>query len=529
VLIALRGAAAIVADAPFDDRQLDWTQAVTHRLHVLFVESNQWAEPVFGTLDLPRSGPSSRCALAFRPSRAGRFCGRVIVHHRGRVLQTALLETDVLDADAAESLAASTAEAPGPRWRFRIETVVRGSLAALDERRRFDASLLFNHNAVDTPTMTAAGADGGAYIRSLDTVDAFIKRINTLISDVAMDQKRFAGGIDSEDNTRLLCTLAKNGRWIYKNLVEDYLYRSAAAEDLRKARYLQIVSARADVPIPMEFVYDYPPPKAGAHVCPNAREALAAGACPASCRPDAHAADAPHVCPLGFWGLSRVIERHQFNPSIAGDAKILPEPIGSSTRGELSLAGAMVIGTSRKILEEARTRFVQQVSEAWKSRGRATPVASWQGWVDAVASEHPVLLLALPHSGGAEEEIFLEIGGSEQESIAIDRPHVSVDDNVRPIVVLFGCDTVNSVEQGAYARHVAQFRRSGSALTIATVLGTDATDVATTLVNELVAASGRADASFGEVLRDVKRKALIDSRMVALALVAFGDADWRLT
>ncbi|MDP3030924.1 MAG: hypothetical protein Q8N33_02500, partial [Rhodocyclaceae bacterium] len=82
-----------------------------------------------------------------------------------------------------------------------------------------------------------------------------------------------------------------------------------------------------------------------------------------------------------------------------------------------------------------------------------------------------------------------------------------------------------------YTRHVTVFRQADAALvlgTVGTVLGEDAAKVAAKIVEQLVATSTNSTERFGEVLRQVKRDAVADSLMLAMCLVAFGDADWRL-
>ena len=109
-----------------------------------------------------------------------------------------------------------------------------------------------------------------------------------------------------------------------------------------------------------------------------------------------------------------------------------------------------------------------------------------------------------------------------------------------PIVFLLGCDTASTAQQ--FSTHVGYFRRAGAAIivsTVATVLGEHAVKVGTAIATKMLAAA-KADHSdqalnhsdenyqFGEVLRDAKRQALLDSLPMALCVVAFGDADWRL-
>ena len=66
--------------------------------------------------------------------------------------------------------------------------------------------------------------------------------------------------------------------------------------------------------------------------------------------------------------------------------------------------------------------------------------------------------------------------------------------------------------------------------TIATVLGAHAVQVGTRIVADLleqVAATG-GQPHLGELLRQAKCRALLASQPMALCVVAFGDADWRL-
>lgn len=532
VLIAAETLGGIVADQAFDDSQLDWRTATVHRLQVMFTEIGQWPEPVLGHLDLPRSGASSRCELLFRPTRPGPFAGRVTLYHRGRVLQTALLECTVLTGDGN----AAVDEVP---LRFRVEACVRSRMATLDERRRFDACVVLNHSVGGIATAAVAG-EQGANINNLDTIRPYIVGINAAITAVAMDSARHAKGLSTAANAELLCELANAGNWIHRGLVVDQIQHSSAAEALRKAEYLQIVSMRPDDPVPLEFVYDYPPPKDGAKVCRNAKKALQEGKCPGTCRPDPDTGEADHVCPMGFWGLSRVIERHQFDPELGHDARIKSEPVQGGGRDTLSLRGDLLIATSDQVPSKQRSALRTQTSGFWKKHGNTIPVESWEEWRAAVAEKKPVLLLALPHAGGTGTGISLEISGKTQRSNGINQQFVRAENATRPLVVLFGCDTAHTATVEAvtaYTRHVAVFRQADSALvlgTVATVLGEDAAKVATALVKRLVeqAAKGQADGggiSFGEVLRDTKRQALIDSQMLAMCLVAYGDADWRLT
>ena len=116
------------------------------------------------------------------------------------------------------------------------------------------------------------------------------------------------------------------------------------------------------------------------------------------------------------------------------------------------------------------------------------------------------------------------------------RWHVRPPEGEAPLVLLLGCDTAGTAD--AFVSHVSAFRQAGAAIvvsTIATVFGEHAVRVGTSLTAGMLqrttddaAPAGQGADRFGEILRDAKRQALLESLPMALCVVAFGDADWRL-
>jgi hypothetical protein len=158
-------------------------------------------------------------------------------------------------------------------------------------------------------------------------------------------------------------------------------------------------------------------------------------------------------------------------------------------------------------------------------------VQTWKAWQFGVERSKPVLIVALPHAEGAGTEISLEISGDVLKGRYLDQSYVMAGLTQPPIAMLLGCDTVNVAYTDAYARHIAVFRRAGAALvlgTVATVFGKHAAKMAARLVDNLATAVQARPERFGEVLRQAKREAIANSEMIALCLVAFGDADWKL-
>lgn len=517
VFIAPEGEGELQADDPFPDSTLEWSARDEFTLGVLFAEANQWDEVQRGQFTLPRYGASERCTFSFTPIKTGPFRARLTIFYRQRVLQTALLETVVVGEDVS-----TEGEAP----RLKIETLLRRSLATLDDRQRFDACLVLNQTVANRPALQAGG-EGGAYIASLDPVTSQLEKISARLHDVALDARRYSKGLKTKESAALLVDLATEGNLLYRNLVLDYVDRSTAAKALRESEYLQIVATKSDATVPLELVYEYKPPAPGAPVCPNAAKALREGKCP-GCVPTV--SPAPHVCPLGFWGLSKVIERHVHDPSLSHVARIDGvEPIVG--REELSLSGPTLVAASRKVPAAEQRKLTSTLKSKW-TRGGINPVTQWVDWPPTVQAHAPVLVLALPHSIGKDADLGLEIGGTELRLRYLDDTYVRAKPDLKPpLLILLGCDTAAAGDAKAYARHVAFFRQATAPVILGTLASVDATDaarVATKLIEHLTTALAGGPVRFGSVLRATKREAVAGGLIIALGLVGFGDADWKL-
>jgi hypothetical protein len=289
--------------------------------------------------------------------------------------------------------------------------------------------------------------------------------------------------------------------------------------------YLQLVSARPDAVLPLEFLYDFEPPAEGARICPQHKEALSGGQCPKTC---ARASDRrAYVCPMGFWGLKKVIERHMRplrEPGVA--VAVESEPVDG--RDSIEIADNIVIGYSAEVKREQIASLAEQVRETFHKT--PTVVANWNSWVDAVKTTRPALLVAFPHNEGEGIDIRLEIGGDKLKAIDVTAEHVRYDGKPDPVVFLLGCDVAGTAQD--FASHIRHFRQQGAAVvisTVATVFGAHAVRVGEEILSRLLDGKNEKKfATIGEAIRDAKRHALLDSVPMALCVVAFGDADWRL-
>lgn len=98
-----------------------------------------------------------------------------------------------------------------------------------------------------------------------------------------------------------------------------------------------------------------------------------------------------------------------------------------------------------------------------------------------------------------------------------------------PVVFLLGCRTAES-ELLPYQNFARSFQLNNASIvvaTLATVFGEHAAPVANEFIARLLDASN-AGKAFGEVLRDVRLAMFSHGYLMALALVAFGNADWIL-
>lgn len=93
-------------------------------------------------------------------------------------------------------------------------------------------------------------------------------------------------------------------------------------------------------------------------------------------------------------------------------------------------------------------------------------------------------------------------------------------------MLLLGCNTANPAI--GYQDFVNEMRSNGAALVIGTltyVLGPQAAGVARELVRQIGSAGN--GLTIGEIMRQVRARMLAEDNIMALAITAFGDADWR--
>lgn len=510
VQIGYQDPKVIIADGMLPEEELPPSET-GHELTVVFSEPWLVFKPQVAQCHLPpRIGSSTTCVFAMETATSGSVEARIAVLYKNRILQTAMLRGDVVDNPSKHEGEIS----------LKIEANLRPIMIGLDERNSFDAALILNHSADGESRMTTIAGAHAALVRLRGLRDV-AREIDERLSASDWANSEF-GGLYDHGTTDLLRFLALQGCTLYQALVEDNLIGDAIA----KATRLQIV-AREESHLPLEFVYDSPPPERCAPVCPKAVEALSVGSC-CECTQE----KAKVVCPLAFWGMNRVLEWHVFNPNLDADLSLSSDPIPGRNRldiltSALTAASIRVESVANGMLDE----FAAVLQHA--SDDHLSSVSSWQEWKTKVNETCPTLLVLFVHTlrdPADNRQACMQIG--ENDSLAVVRltaEHVWMKKSQPPLVLLLGCET--GAPDIPFQGFVAQFRRRGAAIVVSTtarILGRHAVPVAREFVLGLGQQRKDGAASFGDVVLDVKRKLLASGIAMVLCINAYGDADWRL-
>lgn len=509
-------------DAVFPDQLLP-DDLESNLLEVAFVEPRHLDAPIQQTIRLPKEGPSSTCQFLFETNpEFDDFAARIIIRHKNRVLQTALLTARITEdgslPDGAQPLSIA------------IESVVRQNLTGLTGRPEFGLAVVANHDAQGAPgvTLLREGQVKYLYLRSMDTTLALLR---DKLAEIADFQDSNTWDQASNDLEELLLFLAVHGSMLFQGIVLDQL-----GEAPEKDMPVQVVSAREEAFFPIEFFYDRPCPDQKSHLCPKAAQCLENGASEV-CTMFQENGTSPVICPLGFWCLSRVIERHAFDVKASScmsgaDFGLYAEP--STNRDTLFPFKTVLFGASERV-DSVTPDLRQQTFDFVKARSdNQFMVDDWVHWQDAVTKHEPSLLLLMPHTylDARSNCPAMEIGPEESESLLAARIREGYvakgNSSIKPIVLLLGCST--GVSPKPFEGFVPHFRTKAAIVvsTLATVLGRHVVPVAKLLIKELGNRDQPEGILFGEALRSARCKALLEGQPMALCLVAYGDASWRI-
>jgi hypothetical protein len=534
-------------EAVFPDHKLEW-DVDQHELRVVFSEPNHIPQPQTATITLPRTGASTTCQFLFQTrTDVPTFQGRVIVLHRNRVLQTALLEGRVVP---------DPVEAPdGPPLRLHIEGLIRPILEGLNARQDFGLALVANHTPEGSPAVTAISEEWVAF-RPMKDIDDKRRRIVSLLTKLAKNPDDYPKDLRHQNNVDLLWSLAFLGNALYRGIVPSQIN----PDRLKDIPRIQLVSASHEY-LPLEFFYDLPAPKIGAKLCPGAEKALEEGKwsektlkegkCPECTElKEQPGGGADVICPFGFWCMRMIIERHAVRADHRTELQGAPFALRSSPMpgaDELKILHGALLAASEKA-DAMRPGTTQQVLSKLQSATsqHAVQVNTWEDWLDAVRKDpQPSLLVLLTHTSKAHlaggKWPQLEIGKKQTLVEAYITPQpgqasqylLPSPDAKPPVVFLLGCTTL-APDVGVGDFTVA-FQDGGAAIVLSTltpVLGRDVGPVAEALIEHLQETVKKEapakDRTFGYAMRALRCQALVQGNLMILCLVSHGDADWRL-
>lgn len=485
------------------------------QIHLVLTEPNLLQAPEVAMVELAGSGASSLATFTLRTGpETTDVDARLIALHDNRILHTARLPRAVSARPQPAADRVNVAE---------LETVADTVRPPRARQRRMDVALLVNHSAAHIPRVTAMSDAEAAVLQVAEgSIAAAVAGIDRELGQIVSAPGDFEA-LDSPGSVEVLVVLANHGRLLRSHIVDDFL-----DDRLTAAQAIQVVSATPDAYFPLELAYDFPAPLETAGLCPRASDVLAGTDPMAPCDGE-H--DETVVCPLGFWGLSRVIERHAHQK-------------GEEVTGRFVLQSSPMIGrdvlTPGDVLFAASDRVdgfapgtIAEVADTLSrlSYGHATQAKKWDEWISDVALR-PALMVLLPHTVYSDTLRLpgLEIGTADRRwSSHIDQRFVPPED--RPVIaMLLGCETAVAGDVG-YEAFPGAFRRAGVEVVIGTlteILGRHAAPLATSLAEQIFDAWRTEPTPFGESMVGVRRKALSDGLIAALAVVAFGDADWLL-
>ena len=536
----------------FPTEKLPPTDSGGHTLTVVFHEPNLMKHPQLSSLFLPVQGDTANCHFDLWVPNRSRFVeARITVLHENRVLQTGVLHGEVQklmpeELEAAwqnQVLRAKTQSAAPPAnesdenthiW-FTLSGAVPRAMAELDRRSRFDAAFVLNHadneTGVSVRGMLGVAGNRSGYVPLTDVdVSKASEGIYKALDTGEWDFEDFQG-LTAKGTTKLLRSLAIKGSRIYRFVVGGGKFPDAVAT----AKRIQVVAAKRGSKFPLEFIYEFAPPARDAPLCPHAETALLTGVCPSGCQTHI-AGEAPYVCPLGFWGLSRVIEWHIFSEEQAKAAKgaAFSVDIDEGPRNnELLIAAPALMAYSKKI-DQADVNCIPWFKD--HAAIHSVTVDSWPDWIKNVKDLSPRVLVLLVHTDTDEEGTVLEVGpplspqNEKDYRLATDylsRDYICGPDGASPIVLLLGCTTNKTKFE--FTSVASEFEYWGAKILVATsnlIYGPKAVQLADLLLAKLHELQD--GENFGDVMLSVRRKALAEGNPMVLCLSAYGDADWRL-
>ena len=383
------GALAAKGDESFDEAL--GPVGDMEQLLVMLIPPPAISPPQTGTIFLPQTGASRPCTFGVQlPVDLDLFEAQIQVYHRNRMIQLALLRGAVV-ADPDEA---------GPDARIELElAVIRPGTADLGNREQFDLAV------ARTGAHTTGVADEELVLFDNDRIEGVVPTLTEILESIATGEPARRGDLEDPDVVEHLRALAFQGRELDEAIGEPL--RDQLGD--RTLDRVQVLVESASDFLPIELVYGFPTPSTDAGLCPGWKDALLTGRCEADheAKGPRHLADT--VCPLGFWALSKVIERQVVGAEswarqgLRGvEFAVRSHP--SAERMSLQPPSVALFAASNRVDEGKKGQIERRAEDARAHRGHGDLRGDVGRLGRGRRSEQPDLArAALSHEGAAEQ------------------------------------------------------------------------------------------------------------------------------
>lgn len=470
----------------FPDDRVQWNEDIKRfQIHMLEFGHEPFTQEIY----VPRTGQSEAAHFPYELKNRHMDL-RFIVSDGSRMLQTARLQGD-----------------PGELIRFKVESI---AAPIVPQQRDFDVALLVNDSLGGEPSLTSL-TRAGIKLSPLTNTEADTARREMLeILEKAVVNPKIP-------SAEVLLTLAGRGKRLLQFL---RTHVKGWPSDMTRVQ----LTTQSDAFFPLEYLYEGPIPDNDAPgICSQSGGCLSRGEAVPNCP---IRAEARQLCPMGFLGLTAVIERQTWRADSApGIWLASPEAVESRQRiTELSRVLFSASAEADKFPKHQSTSEPKHVrtDEIVDALGCSRP-QSWSEWKERISNQHPSLLMLVVHI----ENDRLHLGAEDKLLVtAISERHVGKG---HPIAIAIGCSSGQGKMIGAGLPAVLM--AEGARVVIAAmtdVLGRHANKAALELalaLREAVSPASRRVVSIGELMTKLRRDLLAAGIALGLALVAYGDAD----
>ncbi|HTK18857.1 MAG TPA: hypothetical protein VL442_05075 [Mucilaginibacter sp.] len=489
---------------PVEDILLD-VRTPEEPLTIIFQPTGK-GEPQSQTLLLPKLQDSQSVDFDFSTTENGtEFSADIQAAHKNRLIQivhlSAPVKTDVSDPEQEQITLKTTFSS-------------RRNLDGLGERLEFDLALHYEEQD-GQPVVTGVIDKKPVKFNTGGGLQNIVDHIKETIEKAAREPEDHPYDLNDPNNQKLMVKLAISGTQLHNNLIQGQITGDGP---------LQVVANRA-VFVPFDFVYTLPAPKFTATLCDHAQKALASGKCLDCFNKSTEPAE--HICPFGFWGFSRIIERFKYNSDekndLTSDLLVYSEP--ATGRNTLEILQNTIHGSSERV-NHSDPALRLKISDFLKTASSTSTVETWNDWVIETAAIEPETIILITHIQRNEEFSVdeMEIGGDMLPQVHFGPKYIL--ENKKPFAIVIGCEVDNVNNQGFDVS--SEFLNKGAAIVITNftkISGEEAVKIVIRLV-QLLKADCSGGIQLGAVILKLKQQLLAEGLMSSLSLTAYGDADW---